>query len=228
MFYPDKQIHYHFHSKEVSSSEDPLRANVYLVALDRAESSSPSIEADAWVFGEFNTSTSTSTNESKDVLRFCESARQVFQAQPTRRFLHGFQINGSIMELWVFDRGCLVVKGWILQSPSSWIKTMVSYAMMNDEEVGFNSFIKQDGWTRKLHYIWPSTTCYVSRRLIFKSPNLVVNAWREDKRHTELEILTLTKERNVWGVIKLLGCQDLESIESLRQGLQFTKPYDFL
>jgi hypothetical protein len=36
------------------------------------------------------------------------------------------------------------------------------------------------------------------------------------------------KERNVWGVIKVLGSQDLETVEGLRQGLQFTQPYDFL
>lgn len=38
----------------------------------------------------------------------------------------------------------------------------------------------------------------------------------------------MTKERSVWGVIKILGCQDLESIKDLRQGLQFTRWYDFI
>ncbi|KAI9859057.1 MAG: hypothetical protein M1813_007185 [Trichoglossum hirsutum] len=253
MFPSDEHIHYHFRNRQLSNSEDSLRANVYLVASDRAEPSSPSTAADARVFGEFNAN--TSTTGPKDVLRFCESARQVFQAQPTRRFLHGFQICGSMMELWVFDRSGAFSSEKLdtTQSPNSLIKTMVSYAMMNDEEVGFNSFIKQDGLgsyiefggvdgteaerfyleaepiAAPLYIVGPSTTCYASRRLTFKSPNLAVKfAWREDKRHTELKLLTLTKERNAWGVIKVLGCQDLESIESLRQGLQFTQPYDFL
>jgi hypothetical protein len=40
----------------------------------------------------------------KELLSFCGHAREVFASQPTRRFLHGFFIRGSFMELWVFDR----------------------------------------------------------------------------------------------------------------------------
>jgi len=250
MFLTEKQIHHHFHSRQISNSDDPLRANVYLVVSDQPKSSSL---ANARVLGELNADASNTDPE--DVLRFCESARQVFQARPTRRFLHGFQICGSMMELWVFDRSGAYSceKLDIEQRPELLIQTIASYMMMDDEEVGFNSFIRRDGLRSYIAFdgvggneaerfyledepiaapqyiVGPGTTCYSARKLTFDNPEFVVKfAWREDERHTERELLELTKERNVWGVIKALGCQDLKSIECLRQGLQFTQPYDFL
>lgn len=252
MLPPNEQIRYYLSSRQLSNSKDQPIFNVHLVASDRAEVNTPTTAADARVLGEFSVKTSTTGPE--HVLRFCESARQIFQAQPTRRFLHGFQICGSIMELWVFDRSGAFSSERLdtTLTPNLLIEALASYAMMNDEEVGLNSFIKQDGLRRYVEFkefeeveaerfylesepiaapryiIGPGTTCYASRRLTSNKPNLVVKfAWREDKRHTELELLTLTKERNVSGVIKVIGCQDLESIEYLRQGLQFTQPYDF-
>jgi len=52
-----------------------------------------------------------------------------------------------MMKLWVFYRSGAFSSEKLdfTQSPSSWIKTMVSYTMMDNEEVGFKSFIKQDG-----------------------------------------------------------------------------------
>ena len=145
MFPTKEQIHYRFRSRQIGNSGDPLRANVCLVASDQPKSSSPSTAVNARVFGESNANASSTDPE--DVLRFCESARQVFQTQPTRRFLHGFQICGSMMELWVFDRSGAYSceKLDIGQRPDLLIKTIASYTMMNDEEVGFNSFIRLDG-----------------------------------------------------------------------------------
>ncbi|OBT47644.1 hypothetical protein VE00_02916 [Pseudogymnoascus sp. WSF 3629] len=247
----NEQTRYHLSSRQLgNSSEDQRVFNVHLVASGRAEVSSPTAAADARVFGEF--SSKASTTRPKHVLRFCEGARQIFEAQPARRFLHGFQMCGSVMELWVFDRSGAFSSEEVdtAMTPDLLIETLASYAMMGDEEVGLNSFIKKDGLRSYVEFeggeaerfylepeliaapryiVGPSTTCYVSRRLTSDKPNLVVKfAWREDKRHTELEFLTLTKERNVRGVIKVLGCQDLESIEYLRRDLQFTQPYNFL
>ncbi|RJE17522.1 hypothetical protein PHISCL_10139 [Aspergillus sclerotialis] len=41
------------------------------------------------------------------LLRLCRSAYQVSASQPTRFFLHGFYMRGSLIELWVFDRSGL-------------------------------------------------------------------------------------------------------------------------
>ncbi|PGH14969.1 hypothetical protein AJ80_05732 [Polytolypa hystricis UAMH7299] len=248
----EEKIHSHFRSQQISNSDDPLRASICLVASDQPKSS-PSTIAHARVLGEFNAN--ASNTDSEDVLRFCESSRQVVEAEPTRRFLHGFQICRSMMELWVFDRSG-AYSGEMLdleQRPDLLIKAIASYAMMNDEEVGLDSFIRLDGLGSYVAFnevdgnevekfyldhepiaapqyiVGPGTTCYSARKLTSKTPEVVVMfAWREDKRHTERELLELTKERNVWGVIKVLGSQDLESIESLRQGLQFNQPFNFL
>ena len=42
IFLTGKQIHHHFRRRQIRNSDDPLRANVFLVASDQPESSSPS------------------------------------------------------------------------------------------------------------------------------------------------------------------------------------------
>ena len=198
MFLAEVQTQYQFRSRQISNSYDPFRANIFLVASAQLKSSSPSTVAGARIFGEFNpNAASTGPN---DVLRFCDSARQVFQAQPALRFLHGFQICGFMMELWVFDRSgaysCKLID--IEQRPDLFIKTIAGYTMMNDEEVGFNSFIRLDGLGSYVAFsgsdgneaerfyledepiavpqyiVGPGTTCYSARRLTSKGPEFVV------------------------------------------------------
>jgi Fungal protein kinase len=159
------------------------------------------------------------------------------------------------MELWVFDRSgaysCMPFD--IEQRPDLFIKAMAGYTMMSDEEVGFNLFVQED--TLGLYIVFSDgsrvkaerlyledqaivaaqylvgtgTTCYAARRPTSSSLEFVVKfVWRENERHVERELLELAKERNVWGVVKLFGCQDLESIANLRRGLHFSLPYKFL
>jgi hypothetical protein len=72
------------------------------------------------------------------------------------------------------------------------------------------------------------TTCYRAKRLGAEDWAFVVKfSWRSDKRRAEGELLQLAKERGVWGVARLFGYQDLDSIANLRKGLQFGKPQTF-
>jgi Fungal protein kinase len=82
----------------------------------------------------------------EELLVFYGHAREVFASQPTRRFLHGFFIRGSFMELWVFDRSGLYSceKFNLHQDPHRFIKIMVGYSMMSDEELGVNTSIERD------------------------------------------------------------------------------------
>ena len=130
------------------------------------------------------------------------------------------------------------------------IRTLTGYATMNDEEVGFNPFIKLDddgphvafraadgAEVKRFHLedepiaappylVGPGTTCYPAKALDPGSRGCLVKfAWREEERHVEREFLELTKERGVWGVIELLSWQELESIDGLRQGLHFVRQY---
>lgn len=40
----------------------------------------------------------------KILLQLAKYMRDAFTARPTRRFVHGFFLHGTLMELWVFDR----------------------------------------------------------------------------------------------------------------------------
>jgi len=73
--------------------------------------------------------------------------RDVFTAQPTRRFIHGFFLYGTTMELWVFDRSGPYSSGEfnIHEEPEQFIRAIAGYAMMSDEELGLDTFIERDG-----------------------------------------------------------------------------------
>ncbi|KAK0612381.1 kinase-like domain-containing protein [Bombardia bombarda] len=132
-------------------------------------------------------------------------------------------------------------------SPHLFVQALAGYAMMSDEECGINTFVKRlgsksDGYV-SLHlddllYLGPDviaapnylvglgTTCYAASASTIGEPNIVVKfSWRMDETPTELQALKRAGERNVWGVIRLLGYRDLGSIAGIRQGLQFPRPF---
>ncbi|KAF2453067.1 hypothetical protein BDY21DRAFT_388293 [Lineolata rhizophorae] len=187
-----------------------------------------------------------------ELLKFTGHAREVFAAQPTRRFLHGFIIRGSIMELWVFDRSGLYgsEKFDIHKDPRRFIKIMFGYTRMSDEQLGVDTFIKEDKEGKyvvleeeaKEEHVYledkpiafqraivcRGTACYRARKRGSQQWQYVVKfAWRSNKRQAEGELLRLAKERNVWGVAKLINHRDLDAIADLRSGLQFGKPQIF-
>ncbi len=157
------------------------------------------------------------------------------------------------MELWMFDRsGAFSSEQLDLAGQPSLLRIMASYASMADEEVGFTSFIQRDGRgsyvafggpdeheTERLYLVkpiaapqylvGPGTTCYAATTSASQRAEFVVKfTWREETTHTECELLELTKNRHVRGVIRALGWQDLGSIRDLHRGLRFHQPYDFM
>ncbi|KAI9783266.1 MAG: hypothetical protein M1839_004106 [Geoglossum umbratile] len=135
------------------------------------------------------------------------------------------------------------------KNPDRFIKVIIGYTMMSDEELSLSTYIKEDkhgkyimfkaeGKTKEeklcledepiaLQYaiVCRGTTCYRAKRLGAENWEFVVKfSWQSDKRRAEGELLRLTKGRGVWGVARLFGYQDLDSIANLRQRLQFGKP----
>ncbi|KAL9122920.1 MAG: hypothetical protein Q9187_000532 [Circinaria calcarea] len=189
-----------------------------------------------------------------ELLQFCGYAREVFVSQPARRFLHGFFIRGDSMELWVFDRSGPYgsEKFCIRKDPHRFIKIMAGYTLMNDEELGINTYIKEDKSGKYIMFkvddktveeklyleykpiafqraiVCRGTTCY---RVKIPSSNrwehVAKFSWRLDQRRAEGELLKLARERNMYGITKLFSHQDLESIKDLRRGLQFGEPQMF-
>ena len=82
----------------------------------------------------------------KELIWFCGHAQEVFKSQPTRRFLHGSFIRGSMVELWVLDRSGLYSceKFDIYKDPKCFIRVIAGYALISDEELSMNTYIKED------------------------------------------------------------------------------------
>ncbi len=208
---------------------------------------------DVQVIGELKES--VSKNSLQEIAQFCGYAREVFTNQPTRLFLHGFVLRGSIMELWVCDRsGPYSCERFdVHKDPVRFIKVIVAYTMMSDDDLGLNTFIKGDkkfgrwimfkgdGNTKQERLeledqpiafqraiVCRGTTCYRAKRHGASRWDFVIKfSWRSNKRRAEGDLLQLAQRRNVWGVAKLFGHQDLISVSQLRKGLQFGMPRSF-
>ena len=208
---------------------------------------------DVRVIGKLNESVSSENR--LEIAQFCGYAREVFTSQPTRLFLHGFILRGSIMEMWVCDRSgpysCERFDAH--KDPARFIKVMLAYTMMSDEELGLNMFIKEDDvgkWIMikgegqakeerldledqpialQRGIVCRGTTCYRAKRQGASLPEFVVKfSWRSYKRRAEGELLQLAKKMHVWGVAEIFGHRDLTRVSDLRHGLQFGKPRSFL
>lgn len=68
-----------------------------------------------------------------------ESAHKVFQAQPTRLFLHGFYLCDDELELWIFDRVRLYRSGVVHNVPFAQFEN--DYMKMDDAQLGLNPMI---------------------------------------------------------------------------------------
>ncbi|KAI0523825.1 FunK1 protein kinase [Xylaria bambusicola] len=184
------------------------------------------------------------------LLQLCRSAFQVFAAQPTRLFLHGFYIRGSLIELWAFDRSGLycsevfhVQKDFI-----QFLSVILSYQRMTDGELGKSDIIQTDeggnyitldsnGVTvpslRKLYLDNPpiasrgglvgnGTACYRTRKRGSSRWDYVVKfKWRWARKRPEDELLRRAKEKCVWGAISLDYYKELESTADLRSRLRW-------
>ncbi|KAK5080411.1 hypothetical protein LTR05_008660 [Lithohypha guttulata] len=172
--------------------------------------------------------------------------RDVFNAQPIRRFVHGFLIFGVQMQLWVFDRSGAysAVKFDIRQQPQQFIRVLAGYAWMTSEELGLDIFVQRDGpclsvilsdlatdakrtfqIQDKPFFQQPAiacrgTTCYRS----MDGKHVIKFSWRPDKAQSEVE--HLTRAQGIKGVPKLVGSSTITTIDELRSGLRIKKLRD--
>ncbi|CAN9208921.1 unnamed protein product [Alternaria alternata] len=139
LFFAGDQASLHFQSQPCSNVGNMSRTAVYLET-----SGVQSIAGNTRVFGEFHLGSAPTEAGGDDILRFCERARQVFIAQSARCFVHGFLVRGTALELWVFDRSGAYSSDRLdlTQSLDLLVQTLASYTLMTEEEVGFNTFIR--------------------------------------------------------------------------------------
>lgn len=248
-----RSTYYTSFNKPLEGSGGNRQPDIFIGPLNTEKCNERYHWRDVRVIGELKES--VSKNSLQEIAQFCGYAREVFTNQPTRLFLHGFVVRGSIMELWVCDRsGPYSCKRFDAhKDPDRFIKVMVAYTMMSDDELGLNTFIKGDekvgrwimfkgdGNTEEERLdledqpiafqraiVCRGTTCYRAKRQGSSQWNFVIKfSWRSSKRRAEGDLLQLAQRRDVWGVAKIFGHQDLSSVSQLRRGLQFGKPRSF-
>lgn len=182
------------------------------------------------------------------LLRLCRSAHQVFASQPTRLFLHGFYIRGSLIELWVFDRSGLYCSELfdIQKDFVQFLSIVHSYQRMTGQELGKTNIIETDkggSYTILDSAAMPSlgklylesqpiasreglvgtgTTCYRARMPDSTRWDYVVKfKWRWARERPEDELLKLVKKKCVWGAVSLDYYEEVESTANLRRGLRW-------
>lgn len=203
---------------------------------------------DVRVIGELKKSENPS-NYRKELVSFSELAREIFISQPTRLFLHGFIIRGPTVELLVYDRSGPYTCGKLnlYKEHEKFIKIVAGYTLMEDNELGLDTFITRevnDTYIRfkdeettaeeKIYLedrpialqhsiVCRGTTCYRGKKQGSNEWEFVVKfSWRSALRPDEGRLLKLAKERGVWGVAKLFGYLDqITSISKLRDGMKF-------
>ncbi|WVO17484.1 hypothetical protein L204_105176 [Cryptococcus depauperatus] len=233
-----------FRSQPLSGPASPLVASIWLGTSDSGVSA-----GNTRALGEYHQAGAHDEAEhDTDLFHFCDRARQIFTAEPARRFLHGFTLCGTTLELWVFDRSGAYSSGKLdlSQQPGLLLHVLAGYTMMRDEEAGCNTFVKRrasapDSFVAfgphtlylrptlvaaPRHLVGLGTTCYAASATTTGEPDSVVKfSWRKDRMHAELRLLQLAHRRRVWGVVQLVGHEDLGSVADLRHGLVFPQPF---
>ncbi|MCJ1426507.1 hypothetical protein MMC29_004410 [Sticta canariensis] len=182
-------------------------------------------------------------------------ARETFTRQPMRLFLHGFNVLGCLMELWMFDRSgvysCEVFD--IRKEPERFITVIIGYSLMGDAELGLMQLVKADEIGKYISLkgdheateaslyleeqpivvpegiVGECTTCYRARRVDSNRWDFIVKLkWRLAESRPEEKLLRVLRERNISGVVQFFGQQDLASTKNLRQSLQFGACREFV
>ncbi|EDN05674.1 predicted protein [Histoplasma mississippiense (nom. inval.)] len=186
------------------------------------------------------------------LLQMSRCVREVFAAQPTRRFVHAFAVCGTKMEAWVFDRSGPYSSGIIDVYADSrrFFQVLVGYTMMSDEELGLDTFITRDeGGNKSITVKGPGiseekvlrlgemlsfqraivcrgTTCFLAND--GQVEGVAKFSWVSDKRRPEAELFELAGQKNVQGVARIIGHSIITSIADVRCGLTFDdKRHDF-
>lgn len=181
------------------------------------------------------------------LLRLCDSARQTFTNQPTRLFLHGFYMRGSLVEFWVFDRSGLY-SSHVLDIGTSFVRFLsiiLSYQRMTDYDLGNSNITKLDDGgsyiaiddektqsSIKLYLesqpiasrdalVGTGTTCYRAKTLDSNRWSHVFKLkWRWARDRPEDEHLNLASKKQAWGAVSLEYFKEFESTAELRQSLR--------
>ncbi|KAL5431791.1 hypothetical protein PMIN06_012195 [Paraphaeosphaeria minitans] len=149
-------------------------------------------------------------------------AREVFAAQPSRRFVLGFTLCGSRMRLWEFDRlGGIASESFdINEDGLQFVSAILGFLWLNEEQLGFDPTIVTDGnkqyidierndcterliidgvMKRTPCIAGRATTCWKAHREGDESkvPLVIKDSWQYPERDEEGELLREATEKGV-------------------------------
>ncbi|VDB88382.1 Bgt-50112, partial [Blumeria graminis f. sp. tritici] len=190
------------------------------------------------VVGEFTCSPEQKGEKAHQLMRY---VREMFYAQPLRRFVHGFCLHKNHLELWVVDRSGGYSSGEIkiIESQEKLVRALSSYMLMSDEELGLDLFVRYVGQhayitipdgdnpgeqievvpepvARPVTIYSRGNTCYQTT----DGEHLIKFSWGSGTKRSEIDALRLAK--GIHGVINLERSDDLYKIETHRKDIDFS------
>ena len=236
-------------SKELTGAEARRQIDLF-VKRNKGGSETVHDLKDVKVIGELKQS---NRDKKGTFLQISRYVRDIFSCQPTRRYVPAFTLCGREMEVWIFDRSGPYGPGPfdIHDEPERFIRVIVGYLMMDDEELGLDTFTQQDSAGRfitleqgdeklmKLRLepsalvyqraiVCRGTSCFLAKTPNSESHNCVAKfSWTSDRRRPEVDLLSVACQRGVKGIANLIGHQKITTIAEMRSGLMFGNPYSF-
>ena len=177
-------------------------------------------------------------------------AREVFRTQ-NRRFVLGFTLCGSRMRLWHFDRSgaCGSCSFDINQEGLAFIRVMLGYYLMTDEQLGLDPTIQGSGGQQYVEItrngqverlvltamikkqaaiVSRATTCWRAYRDTdhMKKPLIVKDSWQYEERPEEGLLIQEATEGGVKNIAKYYHHETVhvgggidDTLENIRKGL---------
>ncbi|SZF01399.1 unnamed protein product [Blumeria hordei] len=130
-------------SGQLTVSENPRQLDFLIKSIDLPLDAVTDWK-DIGMIGEFSVQSVDSARKEK-FEKLTSYAREIFSSQPLRRFLHGFCLYKTDLELWLFDRSGAYSTGFmsIRDSQEYLVRAISSYILMSKDELGFDNTIKE-------------------------------------------------------------------------------------
>ncbi|KAG6132523.1 hypothetical protein E4U38_003303 [Claviceps purpurea] len=147
-------------------------------------------------------------------LALARNVQDMLTAQSTRRFALGFTFCGPFMRIWLFDRlgGIASEQINVNREPLQFIKVILGFLWMSEEDLGFDSSIRRpdltvEGADGKKRYIDVerldgSKKCIVLDQGILRSPCIVGRATTCWKAHVEDDPEKILVVKDSWQEVK--------------------------
>ncbi|CAD6499984.1 BgTH12-04089 [Blumeria graminis f. sp. triticale] len=168
--------------------------------------------------------------------------REVFYAQPLRRFVHGFVLHKNHIVFWIVDRSGAYSSSEInvINDQEKLVRALTAYTIMSDEELGLDtticrhnerSFVRiryddlvPERWveinpeplTRPETVLSRGNLCYQTMDMKY----LIKFSWGSGAEQSEVDFLNAA--RGVIGVVDLEWAEGIYQVETHREGLDFS------